>query len=99
MPFCRLSRAAFRDLDDIAAYISADNPRAASQLIARFEELFQSLALAPGIGRLRPELGPNLRSFAEGRYLIVYRPLEGGIAVARVLHGARDLGKLSYPVQ
>jgi toxin ParE1/3/4 len=42
----------------------------------------------------RPELS-GLRSFAVrdfGQHLVFYRPMDRGIEVLRVLHGARDLG-------
>ena len=43
------------------------------------------------MGPRRPELGTELRSFAVARYVIYYRPIEGGIEVIRVLHSARDV--------
>lgn len=43
------------------------------------------------MGRKRDELVPNLRSFPVGNYLIFYRPINQGIEVLRVLHGARDI--------
>ena len=48
----------------------------------------------PLLGRLCPELAPNLRSFPVGNYVIFYRPIDNGIEVARVLHGARDIDSL-----
>jgi toxin ParE1/3/4 len=43
------------------------------------------------MGRVRDELVPSLRSFPVGKYVIFYRPIENGIEIARILHGARDL--------
>ena len=43
------------------------------------------------MGRARDELAPGLRSFPIGRYVIFYEPLPDGVAIARVLHGARDI--------
>jgi len=43
------------------------------------------------MGRKVEELAPNLRSFPIGSYLIFYRPVEDGIELIRVLHGARDI--------
>jgi toxin ParE1/3/4 len=42
------------------------------------------------MGRSRPELAPNLRSFPVGQYVIFYLPLAKGVEIVRVLHGARD---------
>jgi toxin ParE1/3/4 len=50
-----------------------------------------TLAENPMAGRAREELLPGLRSFAAGRYLIFYTPMDDGITLDRVLHGARDV--------
>lgn len=89
-----LARQGEVDLVDIASYIAQDNPRAASRFIDRVEQIFKRLAASPGIGRLREELAPNLRSFPVDHYLIFYFPAKTGIEVARVLHGARDIPNL-----
>ena len=52
------------------------------------------LARSPHLGRSREELGPGLRSFPVGDYLIFYLPSKTGIVVVRVLSGYRDLDKL-----
>ena len=46
------------------------------------------------IGRERPELNEDLRSFPEGNYLIFYRRWIGQIAIVRIIHGARDLDEI-----
>jgi toxin ParE1/3/4 len=46
------------------------------------------------VGRLRGDLLPDLRGFVVGRYLIFYRPIEDGIEVVRVFHGARNVEAL-----
>jgi len=43
------------------------------------------------IGRSRPELGENLRSFPVGNYLVFYVPRADGVDIARVIYGGRDL--------
>jgi toxin ParE1/3/4 len=45
----------------------------------------------PGCGREEPKFARDLRSFPVGNYLIFYRPIQNGIALVRVLHGARDI--------
>lgn len=86
--------AAAADLEAIVDYIAADNPAAAQALIARLEDLAAALAATPGMGRVRLDLLPNLRSFRLGRYLLFYRATSNGIEVVRVLHGARDFPAL-----
>jgi toxin ParE1/3/4 len=86
--------AAEADLAEIHDFVAADSRAAAGALIERLERQAAVLASQPGIGRARPELGPGLRSFAVGKYVIFYRPAEGGIEVARVLHGMRDIDRI-----
>jgi toxin ParE1/3/4 len=86
--------AAAADLNEIGEYVAADNRAAAAKLIARFKEQAASLARSPGIGRPRPEFQPRLRSFPVSRYVLFYRPVEGGIEVVRVLHGMRDIDRI-----
>ena len=92
-PF-RLSPAARSDLDEIWFYIAQDNPDAADKFIRAPVSRFPKLAAMPELGRRRKELASRLRSFPVGRYIIFYRPLENGIEIVRVLHGARDLPPL-----
>jgi toxin ParE1/3/4 len=46
------------------------------------------------IGRARPELRPDLRSFPYGSYLILYRVINDGVEIVRVVHAARNLDDL-----
>jgi len=87
----RYSSDANLDLEDIALYLFDQNPVAACHFLDALEETCQLLAEHPGIGRLRPELGEDLRSFPLGNYLIFYTPAPDGIDVARVIYGGRDL--------
>jgi toxin ParE1/3/4 len=64
---------------------------AADRLVDRFDATLQLLASAPHLGRSVEELAPSLRSFPIGNYLIFYRPIESGIELIRVLHGAREI--------
>jgi toxin ParE1/3/4 len=82
---------AFHDLDTIADFIGLDNPQAGLRFLDVLEGKFQLLAESPGIGRLRPELAPELRAFPVEAYLVFYRQAPSGIEIVRVLHGARDI--------
>ncbi len=79
------------DIDEILAYISADNFEAAIRFYDRLLDLFRILGENPKAGRERIELQEGLRSFPEKDYLIFYRRWAGNIAIVRVLHSARDL--------
>jgi toxin ParE1/3/4 len=87
------------DLDEIAEYIRQRNPRAALRFIDAAKATFERLVGMPGMGTRYesedPVTADELRYFPISQfptYLVFYRPLPEGIAVVRVLHGARDIG-------
>lgn len=82
---------ALLDLIEIWSYIAEDSVGSADAFAARIAKTFTLLARRPAIGRARPELYPDLRSFVVGKYMVFYLPLPNGIDVIRVLHGARDI--------
>lgn len=90
----RLSRLAESDLDEIADYIADHNPAAAIKELESLQDRFALLATQPLMGELREELPCRPRVFCSGNYLIVYRPTDSGIEVARVVHAARDLAAI-----
>jgi toxin ParE1/3/4 len=94
MASVRQSRLAAADLLELWGHIARDNVTAADRLLDRIHEVCIDLAVSPDLGRSRDEIAPGLRSFPVGRYVIFYRPRPGGIELARVLHGARDLDLL-----
>jgi toxin ParE1/3/4 len=49
------------------------------------------LADNPAIGQARPDIAPRLRYFPTRNYLILYREMNGGVEIVRVVHGARYL--------
>ena len=93
----RLTDRAEADLEDIWVHIAHDSPAAATRFINRILERCERLADMPGTGRLRTDLGPELRSVVVGSYLIIYRRIQGGIEIVRVLHGRRNLRALFSP--
>lgn len=93
------SPEAFRDLDDIAAYIGLDNPQAALRFLDSLQIRFHLLASSPGIGRLRPDLGTGIHGFPVEDYTIFYRQVSTGIEIVRVLHGARDIETLFHDTE
>ena|SRR5450631_890579 len=82
------------DLDEIWLYIAADSPAAADTLLDTIGARCHLRASQPLSGRLRLDLGMDLRSFIVKAYVIFYRPLPDGIEIIRVLHGARDVGTI-----
>ncbi len=90
------SLAARADRSAITAYtVEHFGLEQARRLRARFETTINSLTTAPLTGHRRPDLDPTGRSFRYvtvlKRFIIVYEPVEDGIRVVRLLHGARNL--------
>ena len=85
------SEAAFDDLQEITAYIAADNVEVAERFANRLVDLAESLRNMPGKGR--PVKGwPDVRVIVLSPYLIFYRfeERERRVEVLRFWHGARD---------
>lgn len=89
MPRVERSPPAEEDLLGIWAYIAQDSPDAADGQLRKIEEALNLLAATPLLGEEQADLPGALRRFVVGSYLIFYRPIEDGIEVARIFHGAR----------
>lgn len=89
-----IDRDAQLDMDEIWLYIARHNVQAADRILDLFLQRFRMLARQPLIGEPCEELLPSLRRFSAGRYVIFYFPAGNGVRIARVLHGARDVGSL-----
>jgi toxin ParE1/3/4 len=96
MPRIIRTPAAEADLWEIVLHIARDNEPAAFRLADIINEKFELLAQFPGAGPARPELLVDLRSYPVGNYLILYKPIDGGIEVLRLVHGARNLRRLFH---
>jgi toxin ParE1/3/4 len=97
----RVLPSADRDLDEQAAYLASE---ASLDAALRFYDAaavtFGKLAAMPGLGERRESVNPRLADLRiwriEGfeKHLIFYRPVEDGIEIVRVLHGARDIARI-----
>ena len=67
-----------RDLDEIWFHIALDNITAADALLNAIDQSCRRLAGQTMMGRARPELAPELRSFAVRRYVMFYLPCRRG---------------------
>jgi toxin ParE1/3/4 len=85
------------DILEIWDCIADDSLAAADRWVDQLDEQFRVLATQLMMGRTRDELAPGVRSFPLGRYVVFYVPLDGGIDVVRVLHGARDIDAVFNP--
>jgi plasmid stabilization system protein ParE len=86
--------AARDELDRIFAWIAKDNPRAASEMIARIEARVMRLEIPELTHMGRPGLVEGTRELVEWPYLIVYRVFEDRdeVVILSVVHGAQYRG-------
>ena len=91
VPVYQLAETATDDLHRIVRHIALSNPAAAAKIAIRLVKIFEHLAFSPHAGRARPDLAENLRSFPAAPYIVFYHIDENGIAVDRILHGARNI--------
>ncbi len=94
MATVRLTEQAESDLLDVWHYIAQDSTEAADAWIETILRRCDHTAAAPLSGTTRGELAPGLRSIPVGNYVVLYQPTPTGIAVIRVVNGARDFGLL-----
>jgi toxin ParE1/3/4 len=46
------------------------------------------------MGESVPQYRPGLRRFTVGKYVLYYEPIQGGVRLVPVLHGARNIDDL-----
>ena len=88
----RVSAMAEQDLDDIWLYIARDSGsmETADRFVQRIVETFTLFSRTPEAGKLRNDIGPEVRSFPVGKYVIYYRIHARNVVISRVIHGMRD---------
>jgi toxin ParE1/3/4 len=82
------------DLLQIWLYIAQDSIAAADRMIDRIEQELSLLAKQPFMGQTAAHYRQGLRQFTVGKYVLFYEPIDDGIRLVRVLHGARKLDEL-----
>lgn len=94
------SATARTDVDGIYQYIGEHERRPAAAdkfvkyLVADCESYAAAFAAGSVLGTARPTFGESHRVFSHKRWVVVFRPIEDGIEVLRVVDGSRDYGKL-----
>ena len=96
MGFVEKTIEARRDAHNVWLYIADDNMDAADALLEEFNRVLKILSTQPHMGEARPQLGKFVRIFPVGAYLLIYEPIESGISLIRILHGARHLPSAMY---
>jgi toxin ParE1/3/4 len=88
--------AAKRDLVEIWLYIAEDNEHAADRVLQRIDEVMRMLSAQPSSGRMRSELGLDIRSFPVGNNVVFYTVADDHIDVLRVLSSYRDIVETDF---
>ncbi|MGL4442157.1 MAG: type II toxin-antitoxin system RelE/ParE family toxin [Alsobacter sp.] len=86
-----ISDEAGEDLTSAIAYLLRVNILAGEQLAADLEQAILNLAVLPGRGLAREQLGPGIRSILVGRHLVLYRDDGDKISIVRVIDGRMDI--------
>jgi toxin ParE1/3/4 len=80
------------DLLALYNYIADDSGEGrAERYLRRLNDAIGYLASQPLMGRARPELGEDIRSFPCDEHVLFYRPMQEGIELVRVIHAKLDL--------
>ncbi|CAI8771133.1 toxin ParE1/3/4 [Pseudomonas sp. IT-P74] len=82
------------DLLQVARFIARDNPERARTFVRELRTQCTRLIDQPNLGVARDDCAKGLRMLPHGRYLVFYCLMDNGIKVERVLHSARDIGRL-----
>ena len=82
-------------------YLEARGRVAAERVLREIQHVCRLLRDNHRIGRLRPKLKENLRSYPSGKFIIYYFADEvaGEIVIVRVLHGARDTTETDFSLE
>lgn len=83
------------DLAEIAAYIAKQNPATARAFVRRLRVHCRQLKQSPGVGEVCPQFQfGEYRLIHYGSYAIFYEVTDESILVNRVIHSARDWGRM-----
>jgi toxin ParE1/3/4 len=98
LPRLRMLPSAKSDLVNILEYITRESGslNIGRRFISALRRQCRELAALPGtLGRARPELRPDIRSFAFKGYVILFRYVDDAFEVVNIIEGHRDIDALS----
>jgi toxin ParE1/3/4 len=96
MPRFAVRPQAYADLEEITRHIADSSLASAARFFDAAQETFRQLAASPELGAKYTELDSevaNLRIWqikGFSNYVVFYRPVDIGVEVVRVFHGARN---------
>jgi toxin ParE1/3/4 len=89
-----ISQPAIRDLESISSYFADVNVETGERFLLGFSKRCQQIASFPGSGRSYDDLQVGLRGLPLEGYVILYRMMNDGIEIVRVVNGRQDLHSL-----
>jgi len=90
--YIEISQQAENDLEEIFDYTKDKHGiDQAFTYVSSFDDMFESIADYPEMGRDRREIRTELRSAIKDYHVVFYRVLIDRIRIVRVLHNARDV--------
>lgn len=98
------TKQVWRDIIEIYLYVQERSPQSAEKVFDAIQRSINSLLDAPGVGRLWVSRDPRLEELRMTpvrpyrNYLIFFRAVPSGIEVFRVVHGARELGRIAFDI-
>lgn len=96
----RVGARAWQDISEAASFIGTNSPTMADRLVAAVDETLLFLSESPHVGRvleMRHARLAWLRIWSvQGfpNHLLIYGPIESGIELVKLIHGARNLDDL-----
>lgn len=97
MPRLKMLPSAQADLVNILEHITRESGHLAigRRFVGALRQQCRELATLPGtLGRARPELRLDVRSFAYRGYVILFRYVEDTFEVVNIIEGHRDIDAL-----
>src|SRR5688572_20655953 len=82
------------DLIEIMVDLGARSKKALDRFANALERACAVHAQFPTLGIASDQLSPGMRRFVVEKYAVFFRPIQDGIEILRVLHGARDFPAL-----
>lgn len=89
-----ISPSASRDLNQIADYFLEVNLVAGEKIFQEFNQKCQKLVRFPNMGRSYAQIRDDLRDLPLDGYIILYKIIDDGVEILRVVNGRQDLESL-----
>ncbi|MEH2022072.1 type II toxin-antitoxin system RelE/ParE family toxin [Nostoc sp.] len=89
-----ISPGASQDLSEIIDYFVRVNIDAGEDFVDKFDKKCRYLASFPNMGRSYGNIKPDLRGVPLDNYIILYRVINSGIEIVRLVSGYQNLESL-----